>query len=458
MTNPAERFTSTIRGSQGLRILTIAILVFVLLIPASMIGGLVRERQERRESAVQEVSSKWGKEQAIAGPALVIPYTFRWTETDDNGQRGAHSDTRNAIVLPERLHVRETLRTEVRERGIFTVPVYRLDAVVEGEFASLLPKLTELGIESSDVDWSRAQLAVGIADARAIRQGTSVVWNGGPPARFLPGTGGFEELGSGIHAPVPMTGAFDRASFSFPIALNGSVGTSVAPFGETTVVEMQANHGNPSFQGNWLPTTRTVGRDAFTAAWSVSFLGRGYPQAWKADKSVGVAIDSSRFGVNLVDPVDHYHMAERSVKYAGLFILLTFATVWLIEILAGVRVHAVQYLLLGAALCLFYLLELSLSEHLGFPLAYVLASLAVIGMVGAYSVVALHRRSRALVVGAGVALLYGYLYFLLTNEDNALLIGSIGLFVILGAIMYLTRRVDWYSGGVQAADAPAPIT
>jgi inner membrane protein len=162
------------------------------------------------------------------------------------------------------------------------------------------------------------------------------------------------------------------------------------------------------------------------------------------------AIEGSRFGVDLVSPVDHYRMAERSVKYAGLFILLTFATVWLIEVLARVRVHPIQYLMLGGALCLFYLLELSLAEHLGFPVAYAIASISVIGMVTGYSAVILHRVSRALVVGVGVALLYIYLYILLMNEDYALLVGSVGLFGLLAAIMFATRRVDWYAVGTGA--------
>jgi inner membrane protein len=149
-------------------------------------------------------------------------------------------------------------------------------------------------------------------------------------------------------------------------------------------------------------------------------------------------------------------MAARSVKYAFLFILLTFATVWLIEILAGVRVHTIQYLMLGAALCLFYLLELSLSEHLGFPFAYVLASAAVVGMVAAYSLVILRRPARAMIIAVAVTLLYAYLYLLLMNEDYALLIGSVGLFAILGAIMYATRRVDWYSVGDSALARKAP--
>jgi inner membrane protein len=190
---------------------------------------------------------------------------------------------------------------------------------------------------------------------------------------------------------------------------------------------------------------------AFQAKWSIPFLGRSYPQAWRAEVGKREAIDGSRFGVELVNPVDHYRMAERSVKYAGLFILLTFATIWLIEVLAGVRVHPIQYLMLGGALCLFYLLELSLSEHLGFPFAYAIASISVIGMVGTYSVVVLHSIGRALVVAVGVVLLFAYLYILLMNEDYALVIGSIGLFAILAAIMYATRRVDWYAVGASPA-------
>jgi inner membrane protein len=226
----------------------------------------------------------------------------------------------------------------------------------------------------------------------------------------------------------------------------------MVPFGRTTVVEMKGDYGHPSFQGMWLPTERTVSADAFSARWSVSFLGRSYPQAWTSQSKMSEAIEASRFGVAFVDPTDHYHMAARSVKYAALFLLLTFATLWLMEVLSGLRVHPIQYLLLGGALCLFYLLELSLSEHLGFPWAYALASVAVIGMVGAYSFVVLRRMTRALVVGTGVTLLYAYLYLLLMNEDYALLIGSVGLFAVLAGIMYATRRVDWYSAGARALD------
>ncbi len=223
-----------------------------------------------------------------------------------------------------------------------------------------------------------------------------------------------------------------------------SWGIYFTPFGRETEVSLASNAASPSFQGNWLPVERTLGRDGFRSTWKIPFLGRGFPQAWTSTSNWQEAIAASRFGVELRTPVDHYRMAERSVKYAGLFILWTFAVVWLVETLAGVRVHPIQYLLIGAALCLFYLLELSLAEHVGFGRAYALASLSVIGLVAAYARAVLGRTTRAAIVGAGVAALYGYLFVLLTNEDHALLAGSLALLVALAAIMFVTRKIDWY--------------
>lgn len=436
-----------------LRLFSLGFLALLLQIPISMISGLVSERQQRRADAITEVSSKWGEAQSITGPALVVPYAHRWTEVAAGGQQVTRTETRDAIFLPQRLRIRGTIDSDVRHRGIFSVPVYKLGLAVDGEFAR--PRFAELGIEPASVDWKRAHLALGISDARAIQEATSVAWNEQRVA-FLPGTGGFTDAPKGIHAVVGMADTTRRVTFSFPLSLNGSLGVDVVPFGQTTDVEIRGDDGHPSFQGNWLPAERTVASDSFKATWSISFLGRSYPQAWTSETQMRQAIDASRFGVQLVDPVDHYRMAARSVKYASLFILLTFATVWLIEVLSGVRVHAIQYLLLGGALCIFFLLELSLSEHLGFPVAYAAASAAVIAMVAAYSVAVLRRPSRALVVAVGVTLLYAYLYLLLMNEDYALLIGSVGLFTILGAIMFATRRVDWYTAGARALESPPP--
>jgi inner membrane protein len=212
-----------------------------------MLGGLVSERQERRQAAVTEVSSKWGNAQAITGPALVVPYTFRWTETTAVGQQIARSETRNAIFLPEQLHVRGSIDSEIRNRGIFSIPVYRLALTVEGEFSR--PAFSELGVEPAAVAWERARLAIGVPDARAIQEATAVSWNG-KQEPFLPGTGAFTNGGSGIHAVVGVAEATQRFKFSFPLSLNGSLGVYLTPFAQNTTVELQSDYGHPSFQGN----------------------------------------------------------------------------------------------------------------------------------------------------------------------------------------------------------------
>jgi inner membrane protein len=430
-----------------LRLLTVGILALVLQIPISMIGGLNRERQQRRSDAVAEVSGKWGKTQTIVGPALVVPYTHRW---EDTAAKISRSETRHATVLPMRLHATGRIATEARSRGIFSIPVYRAEIQLAGEFAT--PSFTDLGIDPASVAWSRAQLNLGISDPRAIQNAAVVSWNGTSVA-FLPGTREFAPMQTGIHAPVDATGPAERIEFTIPLAFNGSLGVYLTPLGESTLVELASNSQNPSFQGAWLPTRRDISTSGFEAGWEIPFLGRNFPQVWTSMGAPTKMIEESRFGVEIVEPVDHYRMAERSVKYAGLFILLTFAAVWLIEVMARVHVHPIQYLLLGAALGLFYLLELSLAEHVGFPIAYSIASVAVIALIGAYSQAILRNRALATSVTCGVAALYGYLYILLMNEDYALLSGSIGLFALLAGVMYVTRNVDWYGlTGSEGAD------
>jgi inner membrane protein len=447
MDESADRPLSALDSSQMLRLLSIGVIAVLLLAPIAMIFGLISERRGRRDEAVADVSAKWGNRQTIVGPALVVLYTYRWVDTPANGQPIVRTESRNAIFLPQRLRARGTLDADMRSRGIFSIPVYKLDLTLDGEFAPI--RFAEIGLEPAAVDWDRAHLAVGIADVRAIQKQTEVSWNGRRVA-FVPGTGGFTDYPVGIKAMVGAD-ASSGFTFSFPLSLNGSLGLYLVPFARDTEVELKSNSANPSFQGNWLPADRAVSDKGFTARWSVSSLGRNYPQVWTSAVKMRESIDASRFGLELVGPVDNYRMAERSVKYAPLFILLTLGSVWLIEVLAGVRAHPIQYLLLGAALCVFYLLELSLSEHLGFLLAYALASVAVVTMVGAYSRVVLQRTGRAAIVSGGAAALYFYLFVLLQNEDYALLIGSIGLFVILGTVMFVTSRVNWYAIGSSRA-------
>ncbi len=311
---------------------------------------------------------------------------------------------------------------------------------VKGRF--LQPDLAEWGIDSGDVLWDRAELWVRVSDARTIQNQAALAWHG-VEIPFDPGPGDHGGTGSGIHASLKGHLAGSSYDFSFPLELNGSLGVFFAPLGRETNVSLASNWPSPSFQGNWLPTEFEVHAEGFNSNWAIASLGRNYPQKWTSQSNFTKEMEQSSFGVDLFVPVDVYRMSERSVKYASLFLLLTFLSLWMFEVLAQQPIHSLQYLLVGAAMCIFYLLILSISEHVGFVGTYVLASLAVAGLITAYCAAVLKSAGRALVVGTIVAALYAYLYILLNNEDYALLIGSAGLFLILALVMYLTRKTDW---------------
>jgi inner membrane protein len=441
MPDSNSSFLSSIKRSRILQLIIIGILVLVLKIPVFMISDVIRERQTRECKATTEVTSKWGNEQAMVGPVLVIPYKYHWQEVVEKDKTIDRTQTRYAIFLPEKLKAQGDMKTELRYRGIFKVPVYQIMLNVQGEFNR--PSFQEWGVQGEDVLWDQAQLTVGVSETRAILQQVNLTWNDKTFA-FLPGVGSYESVaGSGIHVDLPGQLQNQHLTFSFSLTLDGSRGFFVSPLGRDTRVDLKSNWSSPSFQGAWLPSGRTVDINGFEATWSIPYLGRDYPQSWNSEKMMKEKIIASQFGVNLITAVDKYRMDERSVKYAGLFILLTFAAVWLIEALTKSKVHFLQYLLLGFALCVFYLLELSLSEHMGFLKAYAIASIAITAMVTAYGKTMLKTYKKAAIVSSVVVALFTYLYIVLCNEDYALLMGSVGLFVVLGLIMFLTRRVNW---------------
>ena len=439
-----------LRNSRLLRALLVGFLVLLLQIPVFMIMDLIGERSDRRDEAVQEVTAKWGKEQRIAGPALVVPYTFRSTEEDASGNKKILTSIRSASFLPDDLQIEGKIESELRHRGIFEIPVYRLTLDVKGRF--LQPDFAEWGIAASDVLWDQADLWVRVSDARTIQNQATLAWNESE-IPFGPGPGDYGGTGAGIHASLDGHLAGSNYDFSFPLELHGSLGVFLAPMGRETNVNLASNWPSPSFQGNWLPTEFEVRADGFAANWAVASLGRNYPQKWTSQSDFTKEMEQSIFGVDLFVPVDVYRMSERSVKYASLFLLLTFLSLWMFEVLAQQPIHSLQYLLVGAAMCIFYLLILSISEHVGFVGAYVLASLAVVGLITTYCAAVLKGTSRALVIGAIVAALYAYLYILLNNEDYALLIGSVGLFAILALVMYLTRKTDWHASARRGVTA-----
>lgn len=442
MFNEIGSVLSFLKNSPLLRLLLIGFLTILLQIPISMIDTVIGERNSRQQEAIDEVTSKWGTQQTIIGPSIVVPYLVEVSETGSDGKVTLRNETRFAHFLPESLHITGKVDSETRYRGIYQVPVYRMTLNLTGTFTQ--PDLSQWQVIPGLILWDRAYLRVRISDVHALTDSASIEWNG-EKIEFLPGLGESGEAEIGIHANLKGQLTAATYQFSTQLMLNGSQGLYFAPFGRETKVEIQSNWSAPSFQGRWLPTERTTEGEGFLAVWNIPFLGRNYPQEWKSEYGMENAVASSTFGVNFFSPIDQYRMARRSIKYEMLFLVLTFATLWLFELLARIRIHSIQYILVGVGMCLFYLLELSLAEHIGFLNAYLCASVAVILLISAYCLAILKGAKRAAIVGTVITLLYGYLYVLLMNQDYALLIGSIGLFLTLALVMYLTRKVDWYA-------------
>ena len=435
------------------RLVIASIVGLVLLVPIVMVRGVVEERKGRAAEAAAEVTGTWGGEQSVLGPALVVPYRKSWTDAKGRPQ----SCTAAAAFLPDRLEVTGEVRPEVRRRGIFEVVLYRTELTLSGSFPS--PSLEPSDDARRDLLPAEAVFSLGLADTRGIRESLSLTWNGaGIP--MAPGSGGGLLGASGVHARLPFleekAGVPNR--FRLRVPLQGSRELLFAPVGADTLVSLRSPWPAPGFTGAFLPDRRTVSPAGFSAEWRVSRFGRSYPQrgttedpGWKERVD---AIPRSAFGVRLVRPADPYQQVTRALKYAVLFLVLTFAVVFGFELRGGPRLQPLAYLLVGAALALFYLLLLALSEHVGFPAAYGVAAAAIAGLVSAYARSVLSSGRRAALLGALLVALYGYLFVLLRLQDHALLAGALGLVVVLACVMWLTRRLAHESPNPPAFSKP----
>lgn len=406
-----------------LKVFAIAIIGGACLIASFAVMGLVAERQDNGREAAKEVALLWGKRQTLAGPMLVKRTTIAGISHEE-------------FVLPHLLRYETTLIPEVRSRGFYKTVVYKSVTKVEGEFKRRDVAPIFGGMQNS-------LLSVGISDTRGIERPLALNWDS-TNILFEPGAG--VDLGnmSGLHATVPLQAA-ETIPFSFEIELKGGEGISFVPLGRETVVTIVSSWQAPKFIGAFLPSNYKMGKDGFNATWRISSFGRSYPQSFdKAEVGFDQVLLSAA-GADLHQVIDIYDMTFRSVKYAVLFIMIIFAAFFLFDVLSGIRVHPIQYLLIGVAVALFYLLLLSLSEWIGFHAAYLLATLMIVGLVGSYSLFVLKSGNRAFLIGAVLALLYGYLYLILQLEDYALLAGSVLLFLFLGGAMFATRNIDWFS-------------
>jgi inner membrane protein len=351
-----------------------------------------------------------------------------------------------AYFLPESLKIGGDVQTQTLHRGIYDAAVFRAQVTLSGKFAP--PDFGPLKIDLKDVQWKDAFVTIAVNDLRGTREGLVLDW-GGTKRPMLPGsqvpgytTGATALLGDG--KPIA-----NEITFSIPLDFNGSDGVFFAPFGVQNEATLKSNWPDPAFRGSFLPAERSVRPDGFNATWKVSYYGRDYPQSWTSragnERFNVQSVTNSRFGANFLSILDAYRYVERSIKYGVLFLVLVFTTFFLFEVTARQKIHPFQYLMVGAALCLFYLLLLSISEFIGFSWAYLFAAVASTLLITWYCRFFLGGGMRTLMIGAGLAGVYTFLYITLRQQDYALLMGAIALFVVLAIVMYVTRKVDWYA-------------
>jgi inner membrane protein len=436
-----EKLSYLIKNSVMLKLVTITFLMLLLLIPASMIESIIEEREQLNNETTHEVSSKWANEQRINGPILTIPLIYEYEKENKKIKTRKYWQ-----ILPENLNIKGEIIPEKLKRGIYEVVVYKSLLNVSGDFfIKNQPDPNNL----KEIQFDQAFLTVGISDLRGIKNEINLNWNGGY-LNVNPGSKLQEIIYSGVTIDLPSleNQTETQIPFAFELNLQGSKNLSFIPLGSTTNVKLTSPWHSPSFDGNFLPDNRVIDENGFTAEWSILQLNRNYPQTWIGNGQ-RKQMEESSFGVNLILPLGDYQKSYRSAKYAVMTIALTFLIFFLVEILNKRKIHPFQYALVGLALCLFYVLLVSISEHTDFNIAYGISTFGIITMVSLYSLSVFKKMKLTLLLTTTIIGIYGFLFVTLQLADYALLLGSIGLTIILGLTMYFTRNINWYKLNIE---------
>ncbi len=438
----------------AMKAFVIGILMVVLLIPLQMINATIKDRANYRQEAVAKIAESYAGPQVLTGPVLVVPYvdTVREQVVDAAGKH-VETETRTSghwLYFPKTLAVNGKLQPSERNLGLHRVRVYELQSLSQAHF--------ELTLPPAPVDLRRdlgqPYLSYAIADVRGL-VGTPALAVDGAPVALRQGIGGHRG-GRGLHAFLPGVaehGAQLRFDARFSSNLGGTESLQVVPIADSNHITLASSWPHPQFSGRFLPRNRQISERGFTAGWDISSLASAAQAQYAKDGDEPV----EALQVGLVDPIDVYTQADRASKYGILFVLLTFVGFLMFELIKRLPIHPIQYGLVGLALAIFFLLLLSLSEHMAFWQAYLAAAAACIGLQGMYLSAVLRSAVRGWGFAGALTLLYGALYGLLVSEDNALVLGSLMLFAILAAIMLATRRIDWYAPMALEGSAPPPL-
>lgn len=408
-----------------LRLVAIALITVILMIPLAIIAELVNDRSVTRDETLSAIGNEWSEKQTLLGPVMIVPFT-----SDDpvSGRTVKH-----VFFLPDTLSITGTMEPEIRYRGIYQTILYTADLTLQGIFPAA--DFERWAVEEKDIRWSEAFLAFGITDMRGVKEEILINWSD----TTLTFESGMQEASilspAGISTPVTANASHE---FSFRLKLDGNDELMFIPVGKSTRTDITSSWPSPSFRGAFLPDERTITEDGFSASWQILDLNRPFGQSWRS--GVEDLLLGSAFGLSLYPPVDQYRKTQRSTRYGFLLIGLTLLAFFLIELRIGLRAHPFQYILVGLDLCLFFLMLLSLGEHMVFNSAYMLSGIATITLAALYAGAIYCSRRVGFLTAGILALLYTFIFMLLQLQDYALLAGSIGLFLLLALTMYLTRN------------------
>jgi inner membrane protein len=436
------------------------VIALLLMIPTMYVKDLIYERQVRQVQATKEITSKWAGKQNIIGPLLSIPY---W-ETSSADSSKSNMVKKYAYFLPDSAAINATMQPKEKHRGIFKVMLYESTINITGKFNALA--IDKLNIAANKFIWNEALLVMSVADPKGFNEQLSIKWKD-TVLELTPYLASNTEC---MATPLPITSLEDitNAYFSTTLNLNGAEQLLLTPTGKSTTIAIHSKWRHPSFAGNALPQSTQISDSGFTAQWKSFSHKRNFPQQWKgndfslghyfpeptseaqspnyrvdASPSTTNAVSLAAVGVDLYVPVNGYQKTLRTIKYALLCILLTFAAFFLIETTNKKSAHPFQYGLIGIALILFYTLLLSISEYTGFNAAYIIASTATITLIGWFAKSILSTGRAAIILSLALILIYAYIFSLLQLQDYSLLFGSIGLFVTLAVVMQFSKKLKW---------------
>ena len=440
-----EQYENNLKWYQDsilLKLAIITVIILVLLIPQSWIQGLVSDREGYQLQAMNDMTDKWSGSQLIQGPVLLLPYNKQVTENAADNKKITHNVIKMLYLLPQNLKIKAAVKTEKYKKGIYDAVVYNSLVQLHGDFTK--PDLNALGIDPTQVFYDKARLVFSLSDLKGLKNN---------PAVNIQGQN---------YSPEPVTEAsmpFNNALqvvfqlqkdqgfvFSYNLNLKGSNELSFMNTGKATDVDISSDWINPLFSGRNLPDSRTVTGQGISAKWHMLYYNRPFPQQWTDNDTVLTsrkAIAESVIGVRLQLPIDQYHKIMRTAKYASLIIILTFASLFLTEMIKKQRIHVFNYILIGAAMVVYYTLLLSFAEQMGYNLAYLLSSTATIALIAVFTASLLQNGVMALLFAFILSVFYGFIFVIIQLEELSLLFGSVALFMIIAFLMYFSRKIDW---------------